>query len=44
MQLGKFATTTSKLEHQPLKRLTTSLFPVVKIIADVPGWGCGGSF
>lgn len=33
----------SRLRHQPLKHQTALLFPAVKIIVDVPGWGCGGS-
>lgn len=30
-------------QDQPLKLQTTLLFPAVKIIVDVLGWGCGGS-
>lgn len=32
-----------KTRYQALKLQTTLLFPAVKIIVDVPGWGCGGS-
>lgn len=33
----------SRPRYQPLKLQTTLLFPAVKIIVDVRGWGCGGS-
>lgn len=36
----RYDITTSDLET---KKLKTLLFPAVKIIVDVPGWGCGGS-